>query len=189
MSDDGSKSKPKRRWRQIATGVIAIALLCFAVDNWLNRRWVDERYVGVWKVDYGHTHPRPDRIDPDMIWILHADGSGRWLVDHGEREWGERSNSGTWRWWIDRSGFHFEDTSYLRDSLRERLRRIVGGLSRLSWSSEDVPRLQSPYPQFVIRSIDRSSIQLVGSEQHPDDGFPTFGLTRMNANEIPPTEP
>ena len=100
MSDDGSNVKPKRRWRKIATGVIALTLLYFAGSAWQNRRWIDRRFVGAWRVTNSKSNTQ-------SIYILKVDGSARWIEREGEGDkWWERgARTSPFYWTVGRDGF------------------------------------------------------------------------------------
>ena len=175
MSDDGSKAKPKRRWRKTGIGFIAIVLLYFGISAWHNRRWVDPRFVGAWRVTNS-------KSNVESIYILKEDGSARWLAKEGTGgEWWERGPMyAPFYWSIGRDGFLLQNINSPSSQIGNWLLSL-GGL--LNNGRLTAPRVASNAAS-EIESVSDDQIRL--NHTRPGIMVPLIlTLDRMDPKDVP----
>jgi hypothetical protein len=175
MSDDGSRSKPNRRWRKIAIGVVAIALFCFAIGAWLNHRWIDPRFVGAWRVTNS-------KSSDESIYILKEDGSARWLQQEGNQWWERGPVEAPFYWSVGRDGFLLQNLSSASSQIGGWFLSL-GGL--LKQGRLTAPRVVSN-AAFGIESVSNEQVRL----ERTQPGIPPHRLTldRMDPKDVPPAQ-
>jgi hypothetical protein len=179
MSDDRSKVKPKRRWRTIATGVVALTVLYFAGSAWQNRRWIDPRFVGAWRVT-------DSKSSLQSVYVLRADGSARMLYRNDEgarwREYGPRG--APFYWSVSRDGFLLQNLNSPSSQFAGWLLSLGGLFTKGRFTA---PRVVSNSADEILFVSDDQVRLLV-----PQPGITVpliLTLDRMDAAEVPPAQP
>jgi hypothetical protein len=178
MSDDGSKSKPKRRWRRIATGLITLSLLYFAASAWMNRGWLDPRFVGAWRVT-------SSKWQGEWIYVLREDGSAQWFERRwqGDPWWQRGPNGGPISWSVDREGFRLQELSP-GAQMGGWLLSIGGLLNRGQFTRPLIVEKRSS----KIESIGENQIRL--SDTQPGIIIPTIlTMDRLDPEVAPKAQP
>jgi hypothetical protein len=172
MSDDDASVRPKR-WRRMQFVFVSTALLLVVTAYaWWSYRWIDERFVGAWRV----THNKGGDIH---IYVLNRDGSGLRLSQAGST-W-HRIYGFKYGWSLSRQGFQFGnnpdyvlqlahylmDLGGLRSGGRIRAFRYYGGIPG-ELVSVTQNRIVLRFPRPGIIKPDELTLTRIPPEDLPD---------------------
>jgi hypothetical protein len=171
MSDDALKMRSQRRRRTFVVVSLLIVVLATGFA-WRAHRWIDERFVGAWRV----THNKGDSVE---VYVLNRDGSGLRLSQSGST-W-QRVLGFQHGWSISRDGFHFgtnpSGVSQLADYVLDLGGLRTAGQFRAFQYFGGIPgELVRVTPDRIVLRFSRAGIL------KPDE----LTLTRIRQEEIPP---
>jgi len=174
MSSETLSSKPRRRWRRLVTGFLAFSMFSVAGSAWWNRRWIDPRFVGAWRV----TH---SKWDGQWIIVLNDDGSALWLERQTDAdEWWDRGSAFPNHWSVGRDGFLLDNL----DSPGSQMSAWILSLGGLLDGGKPVPPRLFRNRSDEITSVTDNQIRL--KVPQPGILIPTIlTLDRLDPKDVP----